>query len=247
MYMLRRSLLVVAGLIVCTADARPADDESIIAREDAIEVLLLRQRSLQEDLKINEDEGRKIHEFATRQWRKILDMKGLSEEERNRKFEAMARENEQFIKDTLKPEQRKRLGQIAMQVAGLLWAMRSDVAAELRLTDDQKQKIKEAHKEAHQEAMEALRSAGGNEVKEEKLKELRANSRRRLMSVLTDEQKAKWKEMCGERFTGQLHFGPEPRSDPRDGQPQLRRRRKVQELFSGWVNEIGRVLVYICG
>jgi Spy/CpxP family protein refolding chaperone len=209
MYTLRKSLLALAVLIVCAGVARPADeDEKIVAREDAIEVMLLRQASVQQDFKITADEGKKIHEFATRQWRKVRAMKDLSEDERNRKFEAMAKENEQFIKDTLKPEQRKRLNQIAMQVAGLLWVMRSDVAAALNLTDEQKQKIKEAHKEAQREAMEAFRSAGGDAVKEEKFNELRMASRKKLMSILTDAQKAKWKEMAGEKFTGQLHFGP---------------------------------------
>jgi Spy/CpxP family protein refolding chaperone len=206
---LRKPLLALAVLFVCAAVARPADDdEKVVAREDAIEVMLLRQQSVQHDLKITEAEGKKIHEFATAQWRKVRAMRGLSEEERNRKFEAMARENEKFLKDTLKPEQRKRLNQIAMQVAGLLWVMRSDVATELQLTDEQKQKLKEAHKEAHQEATEALRSTGGAELKEEKFRELRMASRKRLMSVLTDAQKAKWKQMAGEKFAGPLHFGP---------------------------------------
>ena len=209
MYMLRRVLLALVVPVVCTALARSADDdESIIAREDAIEVMLLRQQAVQQDLKITDEEGKKIHEFATRQWRKLRDMKGLGEDERNRRFEAMAKENEQFIKDTLKPEQRKRLNQIAMQVAGLLWVMRSDVASELGLTDEQKQKIREAHKEAHKEAKEAFRDAGSGEIKEEKLNEMRMASRKRLMSILTDEQKGKWKEMAGEKFTGRLHFGP---------------------------------------
>lgn len=210
MYALRKSFLALAALTVCAAVIYAADDdEKIIAREDAIEVMLLRQPSVQRDLKITEGEGKKIHEFATRQWRKVRAMKDLSEGERTRKFEAMAKENEQFIKDTLKPEQRKRLNQIAMQVAGLLWVMRSDVAAELKLTDEQKQKIKDVHKEAHREAMDTLRSAGGAGVKEEKFNELRMANRKRLMTILTDEQKTKWKAMSGEKFTGQLHFGPQ--------------------------------------
>jgi len=196
-----------AALLVCAAVARPADDdEKIIAREDAIEVMLLRQASVQRDLKISEDEGKKIDEFATRQWRKVRAMKDLDEKERDRRFEGMARENEQFIKETLKPEQRKRLNQIGMQVAGLLWVMRSDVASELGLSDDQKRKIRETHEEAEKEAREALRAGG--ELREEKIRELRMTNRKRLMSVLTDEQKNKWKDMAGPKFEGQLHFGP---------------------------------------
>jgi Spy/CpxP family protein refolding chaperone len=209
MHTLRKALLGLAVLVVCTALARPAeDDEAIIAREDAIEVMLLRQKSVQEDLKLSPEHGQKIHEFADSQWKKVRAMKELSKEERDRRFEAMAKDNERFLKDTLSEPQRKRLNQIAMHVAGLLWIMRSDIAKELNLTEEQKRKIHELHREAHKEAQEAIRSAGGPEVKEEKFHEMRTANRKRLMSVLTDEQKAKWKEMAGPPFRGELHFGP---------------------------------------
>jgi Spy/CpxP family protein refolding chaperone len=203
MYAVRKLFLVLTVVLVGAAVARPADDEKIIAREDAIEVMLVRQKSVQEDLKVAPEQRQKIHAFADKQWKKFQAMRA----ERNRGFEAMAKENQDFLKNTLTPEQCKRLNQIAMQVAGLLWVMRSDVAAELKLTDDQKQKIRTLHREAHKEAQEALRSNNGT-VEEEKFRELRQTNRKRLMSVLTDEQKTKWREMAGEQFRGELHFGP---------------------------------------
>jgi Spy/CpxP family protein refolding chaperone len=133
-------------------------------------------------------------------------MKGSSESERDREFEKMAKANQEFIQNTLRPEQVKRLNEIAMQVAGLLWVMRSDVASALNLTDEQKQKIRELHREARKEAQEALRSVN-RAVEEEKFRDMRQANRRRLMSILTDEQKAKWKEMAGQPFRGVLHFG----------------------------------------
>ncbi len=211
MYKLCKPLGALAALFVCVAVGRPADeDEAIVAREDAVEVMLLRHAAVQRDLKINPDDAKKIDEFATRQWRKVRDMRGLGEDERNRRFEAMARENEKFLGDTLAPDQRKRLAQIAMQRAGLLWALRPDVAAELKLTDAQKQQLDKAHKEAEKEVREAFRSAGPKGIGEEKARELRMANRERLMSVLTDAQKARWKAMAGPMFTGQLDSSPRP-------------------------------------
>jgi Spy/CpxP family protein refolding chaperone len=207
MYTFRKSLVALAALTMWSAAACPAEDEKVIAREDAIEVMLMRQKSVQDDLKITPEQSDKIHAFADKQWKRVRAMKDLSEAERNRGFEKMAKANRDFLKNTLTPEQVKRLNQIAMQVAGLLWVMRSDVAAELNLTDEQKQKIRELHDEARKEAQEALRSNNGS-VEEEKFREMRQSNRKRLMSVLTDEQKAKWKEMAGTPFRGQLHFGP---------------------------------------
>lgn len=209
MYTLRKVLLGLTVLVVCTALARPAeDDEAIIAREEALEIMLLEQKSVQQDLKLSAEHGKKIHEFADSQWKKMQAMKDLNKEERDRRFEAMAKDDERFLKGTLSESQLKRLEQISMQVAGLLWVMRSDVAKDLNLTEEQKRKIHELHREAHKEAQEAFRSAGRAEVKEVKFNEMRMANRRRLMSALTDEQKAKWKEMSGPPFRGKLHFGP---------------------------------------
>jgi Spy/CpxP family protein refolding chaperone len=207
MYTYRKSLVALAVAALWATAARPAEDEKIIAREDAIEVMLLRQKSVQDDLEITEAQRRKIHAFADKQWKKVQAMKNSSEPERDRAFEAMAKANQDFLKNTLMPQQQKRLNEIAMQVAGLLWVMRSDVATALNLTDEQKQKIREMHREAHKEAQEALRSNNGA-VEEAKFREMRQSNRKRLMSVLTAEQKAKWKEMAGAPFRGELHFGP---------------------------------------
>ncbi len=207
MYTYRKSLLALAVVLLGAAAARPADDEKIVAREDAIEVMLLRQKSVQEDLKTTPEQNQKIHAFADKQWKKVKAMKGSSESERDRAFEEMAKANQEFLQNTLRPEQVKRLNEIAMQVAGLLWVMRSDVASALNLADEQKQKIRELHREAHKEAQEALRSEN-QAVEEEKFREMRQANRRRLMSILTDDQKAKWRQMAGQPFRGELHFGP---------------------------------------
>lgn len=206
MYTYRKSLLALAVVALWATAARPAEDEKIIAREDAIEVMLLRQQSVQDDLKITEAQKRKIHAFADKQWKKAQTLRNSSEAERDREFEAMAKANQEFLKNTLMPQQQKRLNEIAMQVAGLLWIMRSDVAAALNLTDDQKEKIRELHREARKEAQEALRT-DNKAVEDEKFQEMRRKNRQRLTSVLTDDQKAKWREMAGAPFRGELHFG----------------------------------------
>lgn len=207
MYTFRKSLLALAALAVWSTAARPADDEKIIAREDAIEVMLVRQKSVQEDLKITPEQSEKIHSFADKQWKKVRAMKNLSKAEQDSGFKDMAKANQEFLKNTLSPQQCKRLNQICMQLAGLLWVMRSDVAAEMNLTAEQKQKLRQLHSEAHKEAQDTFRSNNGA-VQEEKFREMRQSNRKRLMSVLTDEQKSKWKEMAGPAFRGQLHFGP---------------------------------------
>lgn len=209
MYALRKSLLVLLAAALWVGPARPADeDHHLIATEDTVEVMLLRQKSVQHELKIDADEGKKIHAFVSKQWHKAQELAKADKEEREKKFDAMAKENEKFLDECLKPDQRKRLKQIAMQRAGLLWIARSDVATELGLNADQKEKVKALHKEAHKEAMEILRSHEGKPIQREKLHEMRMKDRKRLMSILTADQKTKWKEMIGDEFKGDLNFGP---------------------------------------
>lgn len=183
------------------------ETHQLIASEDTVEIVLLRQKSVQHELKVSPEEAKKIHAFASHQWQKAQELAKASKEEREKKFDVMAQENEKFLNDCLRPEQRKRLQQIAMQRAGLLWIARSDVAAELGLSAEQKQKVKELHKEAHKEAMAILGSDKDKVVKKEQLHEMRMKDRKRLMSILTPDQKAKWKGMIGDEFKGDLEFG----------------------------------------
>jgi hypothetical protein len=182
--------------------------ERIITEERAIRLLLLWQSSVQKDLKLIDEQVSKINQYARGQWREAEEVARLPEKEREEKFAAMAKENDKFIAYTLAPEQRKRLNQIAMDVALLLGVTPPHLAKELQMTDEQKSRFHELQKAAHKEAVDVLRSSGGQMIKQEKLKEMRLANRWRLMDLLTAEQKTKWRELDGEPFTGDLYFGP---------------------------------------
>ena len=70
----------------------------------------------------------------------------------------MTKEDEKFLDEVLTPAQHKRLDQITLQVAGLLWIRRPDVAAKLKLTDEQKKKAALYQEEARKEMEELLHS-----------------------------------------------------------------------------------------
>lgn len=204
MHLYRKWILPLAALAVWTASARPDEaKETYIPKEDSIQVILLRHKAVRDDLKLTEGEANKINEFATRQWEKAREIAGLGEEKRHEKFPVFAKENEKFIEDTLNAEQRKRLHQITMQVAGLMCVTSPDVASELNLTDEQKTKARELQKQSHKE-MHAVFQTDGKEGQQEKFKELCNRSRERLQSLLTDDQKATWTKLAGEKFTGDL-------------------------------------------
>jgi hypothetical protein len=195
------TILVPSAVIVLAADK----EAKLVPEEGAVEVMLLRQASVRKELNLTADEAGKIHDFTSTQWKKAHEVSKLSEKDREKRFADMTKENERFLDATLEKEQRERLNQITLQVAGLLCVTRSEVASKLKLTDEQKKLATKFQKEARDE-MEELIHATKDEEKQERLVELRQTSRKRLLDLLTDEQESKWKEMTGKPFNGEIHF-----------------------------------------
>jgi hypothetical protein len=208
-------VLVVAVVVVGAEPARPADkdedketrkqkhQEKLIAQEGAIEVVLLRHKSVQEDLKLSDEVITKVQDFSARQWKKAQEVQNLSEDKREAKWQEMTKENKKFLKGTLTTDQLKRLDQIGMQVAGLLWVNRADVSKQLGLTSEQRKKARQLQKTAHKEMHDLIHS-DSKEEKAEKFHALHETNRKRLSGLLTDEQKATWKTLRGKKFQGDL-------------------------------------------
>ncbi len=206
MRMFLKMAMAMTILVPLAATVLAADKEAkLVPEEGAVEVMLLRQASVRKELNLTADEAAKIHEFTSQQWKKAHEVSKLSENDRDKKFAEMTKENERFVEATLEKKQRERLNQITLQVAGLLCVTRPDVASKLKLTDEQKTRAAKFQKEARDE-MEELIHATKDEEKQERLVELRQTSRKRLLDLLTDEQETKWKEMAGKPFNGDIHF-----------------------------------------
>jgi hypothetical protein len=212
--------LVLAVPAVWAVPARPADEPQrrpgsrMVAEEEAVELILLRQKSVRQDLKLPHEETEKIFEFTAKQYDEAQKIQELPEDQRKAKFDSLWRQDEEFLARHLTPEQRKRLEQISMQLTGLMWVTRPAIALELKLTDEQKQKAREYQKEAGEKVREVIH-AENKEGRKEKLAELHKANHDKLLSLLTDQQKAKWKELAGEPFKGEIVF-EEPEQEKPD-------------------------------
>jgi hypothetical protein len=202
----RKWTLTLVALCACSVPVRAADDKKMVPEEGALQVVLLRHKAVRDDLKLTHREARKIHEFTEEQWKEAQEVEKIPDEkERDRRYDEMTKENEKFLSETLTPEQRKRLDQITLQVAGLLWIDRPDIAAALKLTDEQKKKADEYQAMARKEMEELLHSETRRDRHAE-LRKLHQTSKERLLELLTDEQEAKLHEMMGHPFHGELRF-----------------------------------------
>ena len=203
--------LVLTVPVVWATTARPADEPPkqrglrMVAEEEAMELVLLRQKSVREDLKLPHEETEKIFEFTAKQYDAAEKARELPEDQRQAAFDRLVREDEAFLAAHLTPDQRKRLEQISMHLTGLMWVTRPAIVEALKLTDDQKQKAREYQKEAREKIMEVLKSENKEERKE-KIAELHKANHDRLHSLFTDEQRTKWHELAGPPFKGEIVF-----------------------------------------
>jgi hypothetical protein len=187
--------------------------ENLFPDDVTVHLVLLRQKSVQEELKITAELAKKISEFTNKEYEAFQKALQLGEKEREPRLEALEKENQKFLDDNLTPAQRKRLDQITMQVTGLQQLTRPEVIKLLNLTAEQQQKFKAMQQEARKE-LEEIVGAKNREGRNEKLAKLRADIDNKVEAVLTREQKEKARELVGEPFKGQILL-EEPGSAPK--------------------------------
>ena len=182
------------------ATARPAEPD--VPEGTTVKLLLLRQKSVQKELELTPETTKKIMDFTDAQSEAARKALELGEAQRREAFEKLAKQNDKFLTDTLSEKQSKRLTQITMQFTALTQLTKPEMIKELKLSDDQVKKFKDLQTEARKalvEILEAKERAG----KGEKVTKLRDETRKKVLAVLTDEQKEKVREMVGPPFEGE--------------------------------------------
>jgi hypothetical protein len=163
--------------------------------------MYLNAKSVQEELKLSEDDAKKITDE-------------LGKLGRDLKPEERAEKTAKILSDNLKPDQLKRLNQIMWQRGGLSGAINNaDVQTALKVDDKQKEKIKTIEEDFAKARRELFQGGGGGGGNREKMQELRKKADEDLNAVLTDDQKKAWKDLLGTEFKGEI---PPPMRRPRN-------------------------------
>src|SRR5262249_45718904 len=124
----------------------------------------------QQELKLSEEQSTKAKEIGQQIREKHKDdfakLKETPKEQVREKFQELAKvvnaETEKALKDVLKPEQQKRLKQLELQARGVDAFTDSEIQTSLKLTDEQKEKIKTLNEDARKEMREIFQNAQGN-------------------------------------------------------------------------------------
>jgi hypothetical protein len=168
-------------------------------------LLLLEQPSVQKELTFSDAQTKQVETLAVRRRLAFLESRELSLTRWYAKFEELAAE-EKAVVEGLSPEQARRLKQIAWQEGGASAFGDPELAEALGLTDDQKEQIRTIQGEA----LRALVRSGGHRQGPprpedwKKAEEAWRTARDQVVGLLTADQKAKWKELKGEPFRGEI-------------------------------------------
>jgi hypothetical protein len=200
---------------------------------------LISNEAVQKELKMDKDQADKATEAVKKVRDKHADdftkLRDVPQEERRAKTqELMKTVNDETLKavgEVLKPEQLTRLKQIELQRASFAAFSRADVQEALKLTTEQKEKVKTISDEANKD-IQALRGAGGQGrgqggaggaggrgqgrggfgANNEKVTAIRKETNEKLVALMTDDQKKTWKGMTGDAFEVPL-TRPAPKKD----------------------------------
>jgi serine/threonine protein kinase len=183
------------------------DDLAVL--QGAGQLYLLGNPAVLDDLQLSDEQRAKIAELSRRlgeqRMEAFREFHRQTPEERRRNFLELARANDAAVAAILLPEQRRRLQQIALQLQGPSAFREVDVAAALKLTAEQKERVRVI--EAEMLFGKPDRPRGPWQDYEQRLK----TAREAIQALLTDEQAKRWREMAGKPFKGSVPlFMPPP-------------------------------------
>jgi len=169
---------------------------------------LLRNQQVQQELKLTDQQKQQLEQLGE-QWReKMRGLRDLPPEERRQKGEGMRAEVEKQLATILNEQQMKRLKQIALQVEGYAALERPEIADQVGLTKEQRQKIRDILRQAGEKRREAFQQGRSDrQAAFQRMREIRQWVDGEIEKLLTAEQKKKWQELVGAPFKFEGGFG----------------------------------------
>lgn len=200
-------VLIIVGL---ATNAAPAPETRPLGGFESGIWLILRQNDsrIREELKLTENQVKKIEELiaeANQAYSSIRGPDGKIDRQKVRDWLDLNKRHAVTAAKILTKPQLLRAEQIYLQRMSLGVAFRTrQVAAALKLTDEQREKLDLLRKESSQELRGLLPAGGGGQERAQKMAEFRKSRNEKVLNVLTPAQKAKWKQLLGEPFKLEL-------------------------------------------
>jgi hypothetical protein len=168
---------------------------------------ILTAPNVQKDLKLSDEQVGKVQATLREIREKHADdyaaIREASQEDRPAKSRALNEQVTGEIKKAmgLSEEQSKRFDQISLQAQGLMAFLSPTVQEKVKLTDDQKEKIREIQQSSFQAFQGVNLKDASEEERAEFRKKMTATQKENMtkaLAVLSDDQKKEWKALTGE-------------------------------------------------
>jgi len=169
-------------------------------------MMLLTNKGVIEELKLSEEQNDKIKAATKEVTTKFTDDLKDAGKDRDKRAEItkkMIAEFNKKIDGTLKPEQTKRFDQLQVQFAlraGPAGLLSENLAKELKLTDKQKDAIKESSEALAKERQELRKDKDNFQENQKKIQAKTKEATDKLVETLSDDQKKALKEASGAAF-----------------------------------------------
>ena len=163
---------------------------------------LLQQESVQRDLGMSFDQVANITLISQKRQDARDALKDATKEERDRKAIVESFEIDKEIRGLLDPEQLVRLKQVALQLRGTRAWGEDEVVKRLKLTHDQRVQLATIRDEYDTKRRD-LQKVENKQEQQKKSDELKTTEER-LLAVLDATQLAKWQDMVGAPFAGEI-------------------------------------------
>lgn len=210
-----RLAVLMVGLLVAVPALAQRQPGGGFGRQQLSLSALLQNKSVQEELKLTEDQVSKLKTVSDGIRDKFKEEMDKAKEGKDFKAfgEIFKKINdattEAVTKEAgtlLKPEQLQRIKQIEVQVQGVSALTKEDVQKELKLSEDQVGKIKGLLEDMNKDIQDAGKEAGKDfKKRQEATTKIRTATQEKITEILSETQQKSWKDMTGEKF--ELKFG----------------------------------------
>jgi len=180
--------------------------------------MLLLNKGVQQELKLTDEQVDKLRKAVREaraghkeEFQQLAETK--DRRERAEKWQKLVREireeTRKTVADVLNDDQERRLKEIQRQQLGILAFADPEVQEALKLSDEQKEKLKGIGHDATEDFREIFqRSKGDLASARTRLRELRTETLEKAMGVLDENQRKTWRELTGKPFEVQPERQP---------------------------------------
>lgn len=194
-----------AGVAAVAIAASAFGQRTAFYGDPTVALILLRQPSVQEELKLTAEQAKTVHELDAEVRKEVPPVPRNGEpkevtEKRRKRLEA--------VTQMLQPAQLRRLKQIDLQLVGpVAWMRDANTADLLGLTEVQRKALDAIRRGVIKDYRALPLDPDPETMRKRRAQELRIDrtARKKVLALLTPAQQAKWAEETGEPFHGNEH------------------------------------------